>query len=492
MPFQPLIINRFGGLNTSLHPEQIGDTESPDLLNVIIRDGTVRTRPGTSEVGSTTGTAKTLGMFEYRKENGNVFHVRCQDGKIDYRTPSGAWTNLKTGLSTTAKWSAAVANDTLYLINGTDTPQKWNGVDGSTSDAGSVKNGTACAYKFDRLIVVGVSSDPSQMWYSDPGSPESFPATNFFYVGRKDGGKSLQVLAGPFNVTITKDTGRFEWNGGVGVNDGPKRVSDYGSIGLRSAVVLPSGEVWHVSRHGIRRTFGTTDELVSGNLDGTLRALNWNVAADFCAGYFDSYVLFGVAKAGSTYPDRWLAYDLVAKGWLLWSLEVSAFLATVDSSGKPILIFGNASGTSKIMQLGDPDGAENTFNDLGAAIDAYYATKQFNMALPDRQKMVRELLYSFRRQDSAYLATVSFRAEDNAWIDYQVPLAPSSVHKYDSGLTYESGIKYQDQTKMEGAVPGFTTDWLRTFQAKVGINAANQPFRLHQLAGQYRIKRTPS
>jgi hypothetical protein len=485
---QPLIINRFGGLNTAQHPEQIGDTESPDLSNVIIRDGTVRTRPGTSEVGSTTGTDVTKGLFEYRKSDGSVFHVRCQGGKIDYRTTSGAWTNLKSSLSTTAKWSAAVANDLLYLMNGTDTPQRWNGTDAATTAVAAVKNGTTCAYKFDRLIVIGVAADPDAMWFSDPGTPETFGASSYFYAGRKDGGIPLQIVAGPFVVTILKTSGRFEWYGGVGLNDGPRRVSDYGTVGPRSAVVLPSGDVWLVSRQGIRRTNGTTDEAVSDKIIGTLEGLNWNLAADFCAGYFDRYVIFAVAAAGATYPNQWLLCDLAAGGWLLWTLGASCLLPTVGSTGTPILLFGNASGNSKIMQLGDADGAESTFNDLTVAYSAYYTTKQFDCGYQNRQKKFRKLLASFTRQTSAYYATVSCQTDGMALTDYLFQLAPSSVIKYDSGLKYESGIKYADQAKMEGFVQGFTTGWVRTAAFKVGTTVANNPFRLHQLVPHFRVK----
>ena len=483
---QPLRIFNFGGLSTTKHPQQIGDNESPDLLNVAIRDGTIRTRPGTSEEGSSSGTDANLGLFEYRKENGDLFYVRCQGGSIQYKTPSGAWTTLKTSLSTSAKWAAAVANDYIYLMNGVDTPQRWNGTDASTTAVATVKNGNACAWKYDRLIV----EEGSKMWFSDEGNPESFPGTNWFWCGKQDGGVIQQILAGPLSVVLLKDTGRFQWHGGVNSWQGPQRVSDYGSLGPNGACVLPSGDIWYIGRHGIRKARETGDELMSGKIAGTLKNLAWTHSDDFAAAYFDNYVIFAAAASGAGYPDHWLLFDLIRGEWTWWDLKAATLLPTVDGDKKPVLLFGNSAGNSKTYKLGDQDGAESTFNDDGAAINAYYATKPFDLQRPDKLKRWKKLFYSFIQQETDYYVTLSTNENDSGWVNHLVPIGPQADLQYDEGHLYDTGLQYQDAAKKEGILKEMRTGWCRTLQLKVSHNTANQPFHLLALAPHYKIKRS--
>lgn len=487
----PLRIHDFMGLETSKHPQKIGWNRSPDLLNVVLRDGTVRTRPGTTEEGSSSGTDKNLGLFEFRKTDGTVLYVRCQGGKIQKKAPGAStWDDLKTGLSTTAKWSAAVANNNIYLMNGVDTPQKWDGVAGSTTAVAAVKNGTTCAYKFERLVVGGVASDESSMWFSDAATPESFPSTNFFYCGKNDGGTIQEVLAGTASITITKQTGRFEWYGGTSVAQGPRKVSEYGTEGIRTAVVLPDGDIWLIGKGGVRRTRQFTDELVSGDVTGTLAGIDWSKLSQFATAVHDNYVLFAYTRLGQTVNDRVLIYDLIRRTWILWSLNAATLLSTQDSVGAPALIFGNATGNSKSYKLGSADGAENTFNDDGAAINAYYKTKQYDLQAWDKLKKWKKWFYLFVQQNTNYFATLGYNIDDTGFTNYLVGLGPESSLQYDEGNVYDTGLNYQDATKKEGFVLGFRTPWARTIQFKVSMNAANQPFHLLGMTPHYRVKRS--
>ncbi|KKK73847.1 hypothetical protein LCGC14_2889710, partial [marine sediment metagenome] len=77
-----------------------------------------------------------MGVFQFRKKNGNTFIVTATaDGKIqkDYSTV------LKTGLTVNKFSTFEVLNDTLYICNGADVPQVWDGVAGSTSDLAGAK-----------------------------------------------------------------------------------------------------------------------------------------------------------------------------------------------------------------------------------------------------------------------------------------------------------------------------------------------------------------
>ena len=119
-----------------------------------------------------------------------------------------------------------------------------------------------------------------------------------------------------------KDNGRFEWYGGIGTTDAPRKMSEFGAVGPRASVMLPSGETWMFTRSGIRRQFSTSDELMSPQIVGTLKNLGWDQSKDYAAGFFDNYVFFSVTSApGIPYPNQWLVYDVIAGAWIYEKLK---------------------------------------------------------------------------------------------------------------------------------------------------------------------------
>lgn len=95
------------------------------------RDG-LRKRGGTQKVNvaAVSGTPQILGIFDYRLSGSSFQVFVASDGSIYKNTT----TTIKTGWSTSDKPSFAVHGDTLFICNGNDTPQTWDGVAASTSN----------------------------------------------------------------------------------------------------------------------------------------------------------------------------------------------------------------------------------------------------------------------------------------------------------------------------------------------------------------------
>lgn len=94
------------------------------------RDGR-RKRGGTQKVNGSAvaGTPRILGLFDFRLSTGSFQVFTASDGNIYKNTT----TTLNSGWSATAKPSFAVMGSTLYICNGYDAPQTWDGVAVSTS-----------------------------------------------------------------------------------------------------------------------------------------------------------------------------------------------------------------------------------------------------------------------------------------------------------------------------------------------------------------------
>jgi hypothetical protein len=103
-----------------------------DVENINLHRGGRETRGGVAKVNATaiSGSPRIMGLFQFRKKNGNTFIVTgTADGKIQQN-----YAELKTGLATNAVFTFEVFNDTLYICNGVDRPQTWDGVAASTSN----------------------------------------------------------------------------------------------------------------------------------------------------------------------------------------------------------------------------------------------------------------------------------------------------------------------------------------------------------------------
>lgn len=126
-----------GGWNANPNIDVIPPEAMTDARNINLHKGGRTTRGGVSKVNGTaiTNAVQVMGGFWFKKQNGNEFIVTTTtDGKIqrDYVN------ELNTGMSTAKYSSFEVFNDTLYISNGADRPQTWDGVAATTSNLTSV------------------------------------------------------------------------------------------------------------------------------------------------------------------------------------------------------------------------------------------------------------------------------------------------------------------------------------------------------------------
>lgn len=95
------------------------------------RDGRQK-RGGTAKVSATAvaGGPEIRGIFDFRLPSGSFQVFGASDGKIYKNTT----TTIKAGMSTNNKFSFAVFDNELIIVDGETTPQTWNGIAASTSD----------------------------------------------------------------------------------------------------------------------------------------------------------------------------------------------------------------------------------------------------------------------------------------------------------------------------------------------------------------------
>ena len=176
MPLQRVPINNFrGGLNTRDSPFELQPNESPDLQNVTLSAlvGQLQVRQGITRLG-TAALATTIDYCVQCVIGGNTFLMASMNGAIYSFSTAGVATLLYTG--TAGKiWSFATMPDAsgadkVWCMNGTDAPQKWDGVAVNTSAwAGTPPNGTVLKVWKNKMCVSGVSAHPNIVYLS-PGT----------------------------------------------------------------------------------------------------------------------------------------------------------------------------------------------------------------------------------------------------------------------------------------------------------------------------------
>jgi hypothetical protein len=204
MSLQRVPINNFrGGLNTRDSPFDLQPNESPDLQNVTVSNlvGQLQVRQGKTRFDNGSGPMTAADNMQQIVLGTTIRYIMLSiDGKIYSMTTAGAIVLRFTGTAGTvwsfAQYPDASGVDHVWCMNGTDTPQKWDGVTSTTANwaatTGGLPAGNLVKVWGNRLWIVGVTTSsavkgpitipaataPSTLFFSPFGDPE---ATTDYY-----------------------------------------------------------------------------------------------------------------------------------------------------------------------------------------------------------------------------------------------------------------------------------------------------------------------
>ncbi|WP_394139550.1 hypothetical protein [Cytobacillus oceanisediminis] len=180
-PEPPLLrIEPFKGMNLSVTPTQIDNSQSPDMLNVNIDErGALNKRTGYERVFPTSlGVGTINGLYEYRKTSGEVFFLLAHGTKLYKQTGNEQPVQLYDGLAD-KRVNFFVVNDKCYIMDG----MNYLVYDGSTVEP-------IVPY----IPKVSVSKDPA-------GGGTSYEDFNLLGSGFQDS-FSADGTATEFNLTL--------------------------------------------------------------------------------------------------------------------------------------------------------------------------------------------------------------------------------------------------------------------------------------------------
>ena len=326
----PFLYNNFSaGLNTLQAPYLLDQADAlycRDVLNVQgTTAGAIVKRPGFATFASPANVF--TGLFP-SEATASEFLIGADSSAIYSVSSGGTVTSLKTGLSN-VRWEGisgpvVSAQGPVFMMNGTDTPQQWNGTAGSTSNwtatdaGGTVPNGKYLIFYQNQAIVSGVSSNPSRVYWSGIADPTAWNPANlngsgFMDFDPNDGAAITGIgVAGPY-ILVGKP--RKTWVITSIPNATARLLSNtVGIAAHRSIANGPEGTFFLGEDRGVYATNGSKLQVISDTIRPTLDSIVSGQRPNAAGVVFDGHYYLSVALNGSS-NDTILDYDSILKSW---------------------------------------------------------------------------------------------------------------------------------------------------------------------------------
>lgn len=410
----PLVYSDFsGGLNTQDAPYLLTGNQCRDALNVHTsasgdiekRNGFV-TLSGATLTGAPVNATNVHTLYPANTTTKSLLGVAstATTDTIFKMTQAGTASVLKTGLTANTRWHWAQAEvngaqGPLFGLNGVDTPQRWNGEAGSTSDwtatMGTVpKEAKYLTYFSSRLWC----AQGSRLFYSGiTGStpdPTNWDAENFVDLEPNDGQSITGIGVVSSQLIVFKSRKTYVIYDPVTAAN--RLISNnIGCVAHRSIVQTPAGLFFLSEDQGVCKT----DAKGCAPFSDQIKPIMDDVAATSSTQAQAAGTLLGrryklSVSTGGTRNDRTLEYDLITGSWWIHDCASNQY-ALLDPGGTDILYSADSLASARISKAF----VANVFQDNGSNykgksfyVTPHYAWSQNGRSIdPHRVKRVREV-----------------------------------------------------------------------------------------------------
>lgn len=420
-----------GGVNYTDAPSDIQPDELAGVQNVRISGKFLTEREGQTKFNTNAISANTVhSLFRFYKDDGST---RKWIGAVTTKlydwsaTPteitrsSGAWT-------TGVKMSAAAMNNSLFIGNGTDTPEKYTSGSATTAMSGSpptakfmVSHPTAT-----RLFAAGVAANPKRVYYSALGNPEDWTTANdagFFDVPFTEGENVTAIAAIPNGVLAIFSNSSFHTLTGTDPGNFSRREIDP-AIGCKAprSIVPGRGGIYFLGQDNhFYWTNGGQPVPVSHNIDALLEsgstgdyvnAVGWrentryHCAISIAGGNNDTVVV-----------KDWQVNPRPGAAWVV-DKQLSVASAAVDDGVNGQVMTGDYAG---FVQQQDVATTDN-----GVAVASYWDTADDDYGEMERRKKTKRT-YVKVEPSGSYSMTVSVAKDGQGFSTATtVDLSPTS------------------------------------------------------------------
>jgi hypothetical protein len=383
-----------GGLNTQGGVYLAADNQCREALNVHTSlTGDIEKRNGFVTLSGSTLTGSPINgtgvhtLFPANTSTKSLLGVATTSSTdtIFKMTTAGVASALKTGLAANTRWWFAQSEvngsaGPIFGLNGTDTPVRWDGSAGSTSEwkasTGEVPKGAKYLTAFSERLW---AAEGSRVWYSGiTGStpdPLNWDSENYVDLEPNDG----QVITGIGVVGnyLMVFKARKTYAIYDAVTAANRQISNQvGCVAPRSIVQTPAGLFFLSEDQGVCSTDGVKVSPFSDTIKPTLDEVAASPSTQaLAAGVLRERRYFLSISTGGTRNDHTLEYDLLSSSWWLHDCATNQY-ALLDPGGTPVLYSADSTTTARVSKAF----VSGTFTDNGAKykgksfyVSPYYA-----------------------------------------------------------------------------------------------------------------------
>ena len=408
-----------GGQNDSDDFGQLRDNESRVLRNAYIsKPGVAKKRSGLSLTGNDTGSKRITGLDSWKETDGTKWLFSTSDTDLRYLN-SATWDTLDEGFTTGLDTQFIVANNKMYILNGTENIHSFDGtavgLNSGLTDLGAAIPKAKYGVWWKNYMFICGDSDlggtkyPSRVWFSNLGDADTWTTgTDYFDVGLNDG-QSIKgigildkylVIFKENSIYILVGDGPVEWVLSGTVNNTTLVANGVGCASHRS-IVQVSNDLWFMDQYGNIRSLRKNEEggnplygIVSGNIQGTIDGLNEGALDKVTATLFNNRVYFAAPTGSSTYNDVVMVADLRITldkplnphPWVTYTGWTPSVMTVYTASNTPELYIGEGSADSLVYK------GETGTNDNSAVIDFDIQDRMIDLKEPDMKKTARFII----------------------------------------------------------------------------------------------------
>jgi len=260
----------------------------------------------------------------------------------------------------------------------------------------------------NQLMMSGMSSALSTVFFSDIGEPEGVRPENNFEVRTEDGDEITGTL--PYNGTLLvfKKRSFHKLTGDNPQNFSLGEVSNqYGCISNRAMLVW-NDQAWFLDSKGIMQWNGANIECVSNKIEPIMLRMNVDAAFQQATAVHDrlnNQVKFSFPVDGAQTNTMTVVYDYLADSWtteLGYSPSVSAMIR--GSKSKPVHFYGGYTGT---LHAFDP----SLLGDNGNGMTCLMKTRFYNAGSNSIEKQFRRLFLDTPAVSASAPITINIRQD---------------------------------------------------------------------------------